>query len=81
MSNSNWFQLGDGTNKLEDFIADKIAVSDRHSLHEALHIVKDIKNKVENMSITLLEAIALWNKAFDLSKLVLNSDDESNDSM
>jgi hypothetical protein len=81
MSNTSWFQLGYGTYKLEHFIAENLAVSDRHSLHEALHIVKDIKNKVENRSITLQEGFTLWNKAFDLSKVVLNSDDDSNDSM
>jgi hypothetical protein len=68
MSNFKWFQLGYGIFKLEHNIAENLAISNRHSLIDALHIVKAIKAKVENKSVSIEEALALWNKAYDLYK-------------
>ena len=82
MSNVRWFQLGYCMYKLEHIIAENISLSNRHSLLEALHIVKDIKNKVENRSVTLEEVYTLWNRAYNLYKGDKNSsDDDTNDSM
>jgi hypothetical protein len=68
MSNFKWFQLGYGIFKLENNITENLAISNRHSLIDALRIVKTIKAKVENKSISIEEAFALWNKAYDLYK-------------
>lgn len=76
MSNFRWFQLGYGIFKLEQNIAENLAISNRYSLIEALRIVKNIKAKVENRSVTIEEAFTLWNRAYNLYKEDIESDSD-----
>jgi hypothetical protein len=80
MSNIRWFMLGYGTYKLEHIIAENLVLSHRHSLIEALQLVKEIKKTVENGGVPIDEVLTMWNRAYDLYKDNSDSDD-ANDSM
>jgi len=74
--------LGYGTYKLEHIIAENLVRSHRHSLIEALQLVKDIKKAVENGSVPIETVLTMWNRAYDLYKGDNHSDsDDANDSM